>query len=411
MPFSRALGLSAFAALLSSAVSTGTTNPHNPDSICYSYGVDFVDEGHYFINTLSSENFTSVSTFEGCNEDTSEVLFVDPAGDEYLCSQIPTLPDDTPQLSTCPILKSQMAPGDYILLLIGNNDNGQPFAWQRDLYLDCGPQVTSTYTPTITFNITTTPTVTATQTSTQTITSTITNSLTYTVPSKTAKKIKTVTPSPVFATSTKTFTRVKTTWTKDLRIITKTATATCTTSTPSKPDKPCTYSPTLLHPEALVTPTAAAKFHRFMKKADRAVDIKYARARIEAAKLKRDQKARDAAAPLEKRAPDAPTLTVTASTPVNFTSTYTAAAVTNTESTVVSTTTTFTQPPVTIYSGIFTSTVTAPTPTKTRFSFAYTTSLTTKTIHATWTRTTTITPSASVTACKKRGGHWGSARW
>ena len=53
----------------------------NPDSICYSYGVDFVDDGSYFINTASNDSFTSVSTFEGCNQDKAEVLLVDPKGD------------------------------------------------------------------------------------------------------------------------------------------------------------------------------------------------------------------------------------------------------------------------------------------------------------------------------------------
>jgi hypothetical protein len=148
-----------------------------------------------------------------------------------------------------------------------------------------------------------------------------------------------------------------------------------------------------------------------MRKADRAVDIEYARARIDAAKLKREQKASNAVAPLDKRAPDAPTITITAQTPMNTTITYTDPPTTTTESTVVSTTTTTTEPPVTIYSGIFTSTATAPTPTKTRFAFAYTTSVVTRTIRATWTRTTTVTPSASMPACKQHGGHWGPGRW
>ena len=280
-----------------------------------------------------------------------------------------------------------------------------------DLYLDCGPQVTTTTTATATFDVTTTPTVTITTTSTNVFTSTINNTLTYTVPSKTAKNIKTIVPPPVMTTTTKTFTRVQNTYTKDLSIVTKTATATCTA--PSKqPDKPCTYSPTLVHPAAMVTPTTVPKFHRFIRKSDRAVDIEWARARIALAKLKRDRMAQNAAAPLDKRAPDAPTITVTAPTPANVTITHTNPPVTTTESTVLASTVTTTQPPVTIYSGIFTSTVTAPQRTKTRFQFTQTTILQTKTIHATWTRTTTITPSASMTACHRQGGHWGgSGRW
>ncbi|KAF2255605.1 hypothetical protein BU26DRAFT_443779 [Trematosphaeria pertusa] len=395
---SRLSSLSAVTALLSLAAS-------DPNSICYSYGVDFVDEGHYFINTLSNEQFTCVSTFKGCNNDVADVLFVDPNGDEVLCSQIPTTPEDTPELSTCPILKSQMVSGDWIILILGNNDDGQPFAWQRDLYLTCGPQATTTSTPTATFDVTSTPVVTSTSTSTFVITSEFGPTATFTLPSATAKKTKTITPKPVTTTATKTFTRTKYTWTKELSIVTKTETATCTTSK-SKPDKPCTYSPTLLHPAALETPTSLPRMHRFMRKADRAVDVEYARARIEAAKLKRDRKAR-VAAPIAKRAPDEPTITITASPPVNITVTHTAPATTQIETTAITSTTTTTLPPVTVYSGIYTSTITLPTPTKTRLAFKYAVTTSTKTFRATWTSTTTITPSASIPACKSRGGHFG----
>jgi hypothetical protein len=124
---SRFVSLSAFAALLSLAVT-------DPNSVCFSYGVDFVDEGHYFINTNSNESFTCVSTFQGCNEDVADILLVDPSGDEYLCTQVGTTPADTPKLSTCPILKNQMVSGDWIIIVVGNNDDGFPFAWQRGEY-------------------------------------------------------------------------------------------------------------------------------------------------------------------------------------------------------------------------------------------------------------------------------------
>jgi hypothetical protein len=62
----RFISLSAFAALLSLTTA-------DVDSVCYSYGVDFVDEEHYFINTLSQDPFTCVSTFKGCNPSTAEV--------------------------------------------------------------------------------------------------------------------------------------------------------------------------------------------------------------------------------------------------------------------------------------------------------------------------------------------------
>jgi hypothetical protein len=126
MPASRYLSLTAFAALLSLAVSD------DPDSVCYSYGVDYLDEGSYFLNSLSSDPFTSVSTFKGCNPGEADILLVAPDDTEYLCDEIPTTPADTPQLSTCPILKNQMTSGHWLLLILGNNgDEAQPFAWQR----------------------------------------------------------------------------------------------------------------------------------------------------------------------------------------------------------------------------------------------------------------------------------------
>ncbi|ORY07788.1 hypothetical protein BCR34DRAFT_489155 [Clohesyomyces aquaticus] len=404
---SRLTSISALAALLSLAAT-------DPNSVCNSFGVDFVDDYQYFINTLSIENFTCVSTFQGCNEgkDLADVLLVDPNGDEYLCSSVPTTPADKPMLSTCPILKSQMISGDWMILVMGNNDDGNPFAWERGKYLklDCGPQVTSTVTPTITYNITSTPTVMQTTTSTAVFNSTIGPTATFTVPSKTAHRTKTITPTPVTSTIVKTFTRKRLTWTKELSITTKTKTASCTI--PPKPthkDKKCTYSPTLLHPAALASATPTTKAHRYMRRADRAVDVEYARERIEAAKLRRNLKAN--AAQLEERAPDAPTLTVTAIIPANTTITYTGSpAITSTETVLTSSTSWTSLPPVTVYSGVFTSTITLPTPTRTRMSFSYSTEWVTKTIYATFTRTTTVTPTASVSACRSQGGHWGYGR-
>ncbi|KAH7110835.1 hypothetical protein B0J11DRAFT_202806 [Dendryphion nanum] len=398
---------SAFAALLS--LTTGDVN-----SVCYSYGVDFVDEGHYFINSQSTESFTCVSTFKGCNPDIAEVLIVDPNGDEHICSQVQTTPADDPKLSTCPILKNQMQSGAWIILVIGNNDDGFPFAWQRDLVLDVGPQATTTFTPTATFNVTSTPTITATSTQTQTIVSTTGPFSTVTIPSATAKYTKTIVPPAVTTSITKTFTRSSISTTRNLVITTKTVTATCTIPKPGRPDKPCRYSPTRIHPAAIVTPTGTARPNskRIMRngKTDRAVDYAYARGRIEAAKARRDALAQPAAARLQERAPDAPTLTITDPTPIKTTVTFTAPAITTTESVLVTTTSTSTLPPATVFSGVYTATTTLPPQTRTRYSFLYTTVSSTKTISATWTYTTTVTPTASITACKSAGGHIGPVR-
>ncbi|OAG12855.1 uncharacterized protein CC84DRAFT_1201749 [Paraphaeosphaeria sporulosa] len=384
----------------------------DPDSICYSYGVDYVDEGSYFINRNSSESFTCVSTFQGCNKgpDPAEVLFVDPNNEEYLCSAVKTTPDDTPMLSTCPFTKNEMISGHNIILVIGNNDDGEPFAWQRDIYLTVGTQVTTTYTPTVTYIITSTPVVTLTTTSTLGVTSTVKNTHIVTLPSATAKKTQSITPPAVFMTRTKTITRTRRAWTKQLSIKTETSTATCITPAPwsHKQDKPCWYSPTLVHPAALETPTASPNQHRNIHKSDRAASIAYARARIEAAKARRDQKAK--AAQFDKRSPNVTTTTVNATLPVNATITITGSPITNTESTAISTTATITLPPLTVYSGRYTPVTTLPTPTKTRLSFVYTTTTTTKTIRATFTKTVVVTPAASLKACRKQGGHYWNGR-
>lgn len=387
----------------------------DPNSICYSFGVDYVDEQPYFINSQSTEDFTAVSYFQGCNDDVADVLFVAPNNDEYLCSQIPTTPENDNKLSTCPIKKNQMTSGHWLLLVLGNNgDDGQPFAWQRgaygilfdsvlltclDLYLTVGTQVTSTVTPTVTLSIVTTPT--QTQTATTTFTDVITTGpfSTVTAPSGTASQIKTVTPKAVTTTSTKVVTKTSYSFTKNFAVTTKTVTATCTRpGHNTRPDKPCRYSPTLLHPAALVTPTIIPKLHRFMRKSDRQVDYEWARARVEAAKQRRD------AGSLIRRAPDIPTVTTTLDTIVSATTTVIAPAITTTESVLLTATTTSTIPPPTVLSGIYTQTTTLPTPTKTRLTLEWATTTKVITFGATFTRTTTVTPTASVAACKKQGG-------
>ncbi|OAL50290.1 hypothetical protein IQ07DRAFT_423235 [Pyrenochaeta sp. DS3sAY3a] len=378
----------------------------DPNSICYAYGVDYVDESSYFINSLSAEQFMSVSYFQGCNPGLADVLFVDPDDDEYLCSQLQTTPENEFKMSTCPIRKDQMISGHWLLLVLGNNGDGQPFAWQRDLYLTVAPQITTTITPTVTFSVSTTPTVTQTTTTTSVDIITTGPLSTVTLPSGTAKRTKTVTPPPTTTTSTKTMTKTSLSLTKIFAVTTKTVTATCTTpGRPGRPDKPCRYSPTLLHPAALVTPTTIPKMHRFMRKSDREVDFEWARARIEAAKARRAEKA-EANAQLERRAPDAPVSTVTFEIPVNTTTTIVAPAVTTTESILLTTTTTSTLPPATVLSGLITQTITLPTPTKTKVKFASATTTKTITFGATFTKTKTVTPTSSVTACKKQGGHF-----
>lgn len=278
--------------------------------------------------------------------------------------------------------------------------------WTQDIYLEVGPQITTTSTPTVTFTITSTPVVTSLVTSTLSVTSTIDSNITVTQPSRTARKTWSVVPPAVFTTSTKTITRTRQVWSQKLVIETTTSTATCTTPVPwsHKPDKPCNYSPTKVHPIALETQTPSNSY-RVLRKSDRAVPVAYARARIEAAKARRARGADIAR--IDKRAADLPTITIVATMPVNATVTVTAYPVTTTESTAVSTTATITLPPVTVFSGIYTAVTTLPTPTKTRIMFVHKTIRTTKTFGATFTKTVVVTPSASLEACQENGGRFG----
>ncbi|KAF2812432.1 uncharacterized protein BDZ99DRAFT_383484 [Mytilinidion resinicola] len=111
---------------------------------CVSFGMDFQDGGSYFQNSLSSDPFTFVSQFEGCDNDTATNVFVDPNGDQYLCTDTNLQPDDTDELSTCPLDKDQLWSGPWSILILSNNGNDAPIAYERDFELSVGPQNTST---------------------------------------------------------------------------------------------------------------------------------------------------------------------------------------------------------------------------------------------------------------------------
>lgn len=50
-----------------------------------------------------------------------------------------------------------MFSGDWSVLLISNNGNGTPIAYERDFYLNVALPVTTTFTPTVTLSATVTP--------------------------------------------------------------------------------------------------------------------------------------------------------------------------------------------------------------------------------------------------------------
>ncbi|TKA49835.1 hypothetical protein B0A49_11820, partial [Cryomyces minteri] len=75
---------------------------------CYSYGMDYQNGGSYFINSLSTDTWTFVSQFEGCQTDVANNILVDPNGDELQCTNTNLTPNDVDQMSTCPINKNAL---------------------------------------------------------------------------------------------------------------------------------------------------------------------------------------------------------------------------------------------------------------------------------------------------------------
>ncbi|PSN60895.1 hypothetical protein BS50DRAFT_639589 [Corynespora cassiicola Philippines] len=333
---------------------------------CQSYGMDFQNNGSYFQNSLSNDNFTFVTQFDNCSDDVAYNILVDPNGDQTLCSDTRLEPDDTNQLSTCPIQKSQLSSGDWSIVIISNNgDETNPVAFERDFRLSVGPQSTITYTPTATATLVSTPVVTATSTSTDTST-TVLEPSTVTSPSTTVTRTKTVTPARVTTTTTKALLTLKfTAYTINISQVTKTKTATCKTPfRQNRADPTATIMPTV-GPAATII---GAKFRR----------------QVEDQK-KRFVEAR--AARLTARAPDPQPLIVTDANTSDWptiTTTSTAPATTATVTETTLTTTTSTPPPITVLQGKTTApvvTVTAPTPTRTITRFNIATSVTTKTLN------------------------------
>ncbi|KAF2433938.1 hypothetical protein EJ08DRAFT_704874 [Tothia fuscella] len=360
---------------------------------CEAFGMDFQDKQTYFINSLSTDNFTSVTQFKGCQADgkPANVWFIPPSGNELECSTLPTTPDGVNQISSCPVKKNELTgpgygTGEYIIVVFGNNGaNGDPYGYERDFHLDIGPQVTATVTPTITFNVTSTPRETSTAISTIIISSTLSANSTITVPVATAPATSTVIPRPVTEMRSKTVTRTRTrkVFTADVIISTKTAECILPTR-PAQHDPFIHYNPKRFHPKVLDN----AKYRQRARKYHRRAEG------------------------LAKRTPDAPTITSTASPPVSTTATVVGPAITDVVSTSVTSTTFVQLPAVTVKNGTYTVVTTLATPTRTKYDVQYTTELTTKTITASWTITKTTTPYEVKTSCYKAGGHFGYGwRW
>ncbi|KAK3621560.1 hypothetical protein LTR56_022735 [Elasticomyces elasticus] len=346
---------------------------------CVSYGDDFQTGGTYFQNSLSSDPFTALQEFEGCTNDTANNVLVDPNGDQSQCSNTPLQPDDTPQLITCADWpKNKLYNGDWSLLIISNNGDADPIAYERDFSLSVGPQQTSTITTTATITNQLTPVVNITQTSTSVFTTT--------VPSSTTTRQSV---SPTTVTPASSVTRV----TKGLFTITQVVQTVQVSSTVKTVPASCVVPKTtrVRDPIAQIVPTilgelnnvAAGVIGGALGDVDRTVNgligllsgsasAKFKRAVAEgqtpSEELKRafvEERRERLAQGLHKRAPDEPTITVTATNVATSTASQTGATTTQTVTVVVSQTSTVTSGVATVGTAGTRSTVTASALTRT----------------------------------------------
>ncbi|KAI6849768.1 hypothetical protein KC332_g724 [Hortaea werneckii] len=215
---------------------------NNADSTCQVFGKDFQAGGSYFLNSNSSQNFMASYQLRGCNDATADVMLVNMNnGDQYFCSSVPTVPDNTTQVSTCPVQHSQLTTANYSIITLGNNGKGNPFAVQRDFVLNVGKQETSTVTISMPSTVTSTPMNTVTKVSVVTTTSTI---VPEPAPSSAPSSLGT-TQSPTQTITqtdhiTETFTRWTETDTTSTHVVQKNN---CFVIGKPKQDAPCTTLP------------------------------------------------------------------------------------------------------------------------------------------------------------------------
>ncbi|QIW99477.1 hypothetical protein AMS68_004995 [Peltaster fructicola] len=343
--------------------------------------------------------------FEGCQQDVSDNIFIDPTGNEYQCSKTPLTPDDTNQLSTCPIDKDQLYSGAWSIIVASNNGNAAPIAFERDFSLIVGIPSTITVYPTVTITSTATPTMTNSITTTSTGTTTATN--TVTLPSITIRPTTTVIPTEITTTSTTTTkTHTSTAFTAEPLVTIVTYTKTCSLApSQSTPDPAASVSPSLLAKRGAIPTGGAESFARNVY--DPILDD----LRMNKTAWLESRRQRLAAAhSLERRGLDRASVTTTETNPANFkTSTFVVpASVTSTITSMIEVTsfmTTYTT--ITVLAGATIesqSTVFAPTPTSTKITSTDATVTFTITQAPLITITVTTAPAASSSACKSLGG-------
>jgi hypothetical protein len=386
---------------------------------CESFGIDFTSGGTFFQNSNSSDPFTAIQEFKGCQSDNAHNVIIDPTGDQTECSETPMQPDDTPQVITCEQwTKDRLYNGDWSLLIIANNGDAEPIAYQRDFSLEVGAQQTFTIKPTVTVTDKQTPVVNITSTAFETITQTAAVS---TITS--GRGTQTITPKPTTITNTRGFfTVTQRTQTWNVIPTTTTVAASCSIKpTRHVKDPVASVVPYVLGDlndiveniingqKSLVGGFIDKIFHPFGKSRFNSAfhfkreiaagrspseELKNAFVVERAANLKRQ-------AGLDKRAPDDRTKTVTDDHPFTSTISEIGAATTQTITTTQQKTITSTPPPVT--AGPVT--VTGKQVTKTRnINIPVVVTTKTQTFTTTIVNTATTTSSGAAETCAGKGG-------
>ncbi|KAK6005037.1 hypothetical protein QM012_007816 [Aureobasidium pullulans] len=366
---------------------------------CEVYGIDIQNGGTYFENSQLTVPFTLVQEFSGCDNDTANNILVDPNGDQYECSDTPLTPAYTPETVTCSDWpQDKLYSGDWSLVVISNNGDGDPIAYQRDFSLTVGTPTTVTITPTVT--------ATDLETSISSVLSTTSSTITTTLVPQTTTKHAFIAfakpalyshPLSVQVVTKDFFTVTKTQYAPQVTQTTVSAHASCASATPNwKPDPIAKIQVTILK-TILHQRTNSAKFKRW-EKDDAAAKQEFVD--------KRAQRLQG----LEKRAPDASVVTVTATNTNEFvteTSTQWTTITTTVPTTVLSTVTS-TPPVVTVtqallnFAALQTLVQDLVQPTITHWGVAHAT--TTKSVPWTVTITQTTTPSAWAAECTNGGG-------
>jgi hypothetical protein len=235
-------------------------------------------------------------------------ILVDPNGDQYECSDTPLTPDYTPETVTCNDWpQDKLYSGDWSLVVISNNGNADPIAFQRDFALDVGTPTTLTITPTVT--------ATDLETAISSIVTTKTSVVTTTLlPKTTTKRVLVAFGKPTLLSHPLNVQVI----TKDLFTITKTRYAPQITQTTVMATPSC-VAPT---PNWIADPLAKIEITILKTVFQKVASAKFKRGVLDEVKAKQDFVAERAArlqdGVLQKRAPDASVVTITATNTNDF---------------------------------------------------------------------------------------------